>query len=356
MWVSVKGEDGEVIITDLEEPSDIIKLCEALVAIVPDANMKVTLPMLGHVALLRQILVEVNGGAKFWEKVDEQLSKLRTKYENDKKQISKAIAKVLKAATSASEVSMFAQMLKVTEMQALLSPAAAAFTIPKKLDNKIDVHSIRTLLSPTLCHYVKKAGGDTPSGIMKSLIQEHATTWGLTADNVDDKNQWGVVTTRVRTRLTDWRYEIKKVLCDAMWVSVKGEDGEVIITDLEEPSDIIKLCEALVAIVPDANMKVTLPMLGHVALLRQILVEVNGGAKFWEKVDEQLSKLRTKYENDKKQISKAIAKVLKAATSASEVSMFAQMLKVTEMQALLSPAAAAFTIPKKLDMYTAFEP
>ncbi|KAJ6532939.1 hypothetical protein B0H10DRAFT_2449622 [Mycena sp. CBHHK59/15] len=206
---------------------------------------------------------------------------------------------------------MLAQMLKVTEMQALLSPAAAAFTIPKKLDNKIDVHSIRTLLSPTLCHYVKKAGGDTPSGIMKSLIQEHATTWGLTADNVDDKNQWGVVTTRVRTRLTDWRYEIKKVLCDAMWVSVKGEDGEVIITDLEEPSDIIKLCEALVAIVPDANMKVTLPMLGHVALLRQILVEVNGGAKFWEKVDEQLSKLRTKYENDKKQISKAIAKVLK---------------------------------------------
>ncbi|KAJ6552712.1 hypothetical protein B0H10DRAFT_1968336 [Mycena sp. CBHHK59/15] len=140
---------------------------------------------------------------------------------------------------------MFAQMLKVTEMQALLSPAAAAFTIPKKLDNKIDVHSIRTLLSPTLCHYVKKAGGDTPSGIMKSLIQEHATTWGLTADNVDDKNQWGVVTTRVRTRLTDRRYEIKKVLCDAMWVSVKGEDGEVIITDLEEPSDIIKLCEAV---------------------------------------------------------------------------------------------------------------
>ncbi|KAJ6587851.1 hypothetical protein B0H10DRAFT_2233846 [Mycena sp. CBHHK59/15] len=43
----LKNKDGEVIITDLEEPSDIIKLCEALVAIVPDANMKVTLPMLG---------------------------------------------------------------------------------------------------------------------------------------------------------------------------------------------------------------------------------------------------------------------------------------------------------------------
>ncbi|KAJ6626093.1 hypothetical protein B0H10DRAFT_2000289 [Mycena sp. CBHHK59/15] len=161
-------------------------------------------------------------------------------------------------ASSASEVTMYAQLLKLTEMQALLTPAAAAFTIPKKLDNKIDVHSIWTLLSPTLCHYVKKAGGDTPSGIMK--------------------------------------------LCDGMWVSVKGEDGQVTITDLEEPCDIIKLCEALVAIVPDANVKVTLPMLGRVALLRQILVDV----------DEQLAKLRTKYENDEQLISKAIAKVLKA--------------------------------------------
>ncbi|KAJ6614514.1 hypothetical protein B0H10DRAFT_148494 [Mycena sp. CBHHK59/15] len=209
-------------------------------------------------------------------------------------------------ASSASEVTIYAQLLKLTEMQALLTPAAAAFTIPKKLDNKIDVHSIRTLLSPTLCHYVKKAGGDTPSGIMKSLVQEHASPWGLTVDVLDDKIQWGVVTTRIRTRLTDRRYKIKKVLCDAMWVSVKGEDGQVTITDLEEPCDIIKLCEALVAIVPDANVKVTLPMLGRVALLRQILVDVNSGAKFWEKVDEQLAKLRTKYENDEQLISKYV--------------------------------------------------
>ncbi|KAJ6556710.1 hypothetical protein B0H10DRAFT_2446302 [Mycena sp. CBHHK59/15] len=223
-----------------------------------------------------------------------------------------ALEDFAKMASSASEVTIYAQLLKLTEMQALLTPAAAAFTIPKKLDNKIDVHSIRTLLSPTLCHYVKKAGGDTPSGIMKSLVQEHASPWGLTVDVLDDKIQWGVVTTRIRTRLTDRRYKIKKVLCDAMWVSVKGEDGQVTITDLEEPCDIIKLCEALVAIVPDANVKVTLPMLGRVALLRQILVDVNSGAKFWEKVDEQLAKLRTKYENDEQLISKAIAKVLKA--------------------------------------------
>lgn len=56
-------------------------------------------------------------------------------------------------------------------------------------------------------------------------------------------------------------------LVDAVWVSVKSEDGEVTLTDREDPLDIIKLCEALVAIVPDADIKVTLPMLGRVAFL-----------------------------------------------------------------------------------------
>ncbi|KAJ6522639.1 hypothetical protein DFH09DRAFT_1421575 [Mycena vulgaris] len=216
-----------------------------------------------------------------------------------------------KTAGSASDVTMFAQLLKITEMQALFTSAAASFTVPKKLDHKIDIHSIRTMLSPSLAFYVKKAGGDTPSGIMKTLVQEHAGPWGLTPEALDDKASWGMVQTRIRTRLTDRRYEIKKVLCDGMWVTVKGEDGEVVVTDLEESFDIIKLCEALVAIVPDAGMKVTLPMLGRVALLRQVLVDVSGGSKFWEKVDEQLAFVREKYENDEARISKAIAKVLK---------------------------------------------
>jgi hypothetical protein len=68
-------------------------------------------------------------------------------------------------------------------MQALVIHANTPFTIPKQLDvcarnfsdqrryispqNKIDIHSIRTLLSSSLADYVKKSGGDTPSGIMK---------------------------------------------------------------------------------------------------------------------------------------------------------------------------------------------
>ncbi|KAF7344917.1 hypothetical protein MVEN_01654100 [Mycena venus] len=96
-----------------------------------------------------------------------------------------------KLATSASDVVMYAQMLKITDMQALVSPANIAFTISKQLDNKIDIHSMRTMLSPSLPFYVKKSGGDTPSGIMKTLILDHRTAWGVTPDVIDDKSKWG---------------------------------------------------------------------------------------------------------------------------------------------------------------------
>ncbi|KAJ7135242.1 hypothetical protein C8R43DRAFT_1132781 [Mycena crocata] len=187
----------------------------------------------------------------------------------------------------------------------------ATYVVSKKLDNKIDIHIFHTMMSLTLAFYVKKAGGDSPCGVMKSLIQEQSGTWGITYDAMEDKASWGVVVTRVRTHLTDRRYDIKKVLTDSIWVSVKTEDGAAVIENREDPLDIIKLCESLVGLVPDASLKVTLPMLGCVALLRQILVDVNGGPKFWEKVDEQLVMIRSKYEEDEAWISKAIGKVLK---------------------------------------------
>ncbi|KAJ7862874.1 hypothetical protein B0H14DRAFT_3610075 [Mycena olivaceomarginata] len=166
------------------------------------------------------------------------------------------------------------------------------------LKNKIDIHSMQTMLSPALTFYVKKAGGDSPSGIMKTLVQDHVSAWDLAPEVLEDKAQWGVMSSRVRTCLTDRRYEMKKVLVDGTWAIVKGKDGETIMSDLDDPMDIITLCEALIAIVPDAGLKVTLPMLGRVALLRQVLIDISGGSKYWEKVDEQLVLLRTKYEDD----------------------------------------------------------
>ncbi|KAJ7725016.1 hypothetical protein B0H14DRAFT_3899924 [Mycena olivaceomarginata] len=216
-----------------------------------------------------------------------------------------------KTATAVNEIKVYAQLLKITEMQALVRPLAANFVIPKKLDNKIDMHSFRTIMSPSLGYYVKKSGADSPSGIMKTLVLDHGAQWDVTNDIVDNKEQWGIISSRIRTRLTDRRYDIKKTIVDAMWTSVKTEDGEVVVTEREDPLDIIQLCEALIAIAPDAGVQVTLPMLGRVAVLRQVLIDNNGGLKFWEKVDEQLSMLREKHSNDESRISRAIAKVLK---------------------------------------------
>ncbi|KAJ7880220.1 hypothetical protein B0H13DRAFT_1891859 [Mycena leptocephala] len=49
---SIKTEDGDTSISDREDPPDIIKLCEALVDLVPDAGVKTTLPTLLRVAIL----------------------------------------------------------------------------------------------------------------------------------------------------------------------------------------------------------------------------------------------------------------------------------------------------------------
>lgn len=54
---------------------------------------------------------------------------------------------------------------------------------------------------------------------------------------------------------------------DSVWIVTKDEDGEPVLADREDPLDIIQLCEALVDLVPDAGIKVTLPMLGRVAML-----------------------------------------------------------------------------------------
>ncbi|KAJ7362678.1 hypothetical protein DFH08DRAFT_799698 [Mycena albidolilacea] len=238
-------------------------------------------------------------------------------------------------AESISQVKIFAQSLKVTELLLAVNPGTASTGLSKKTGEQDrcahvphrDVAHHRFLrqesghgqpqrdhegLRPSYTH----ARSIT---ILQAMIQDHANAWGITAEAIEDKAQWSNVTSRVRLCLTDCRYELKKVLSDSVWVAVKSEDGDMILTDREDPLDIIKLCEALVAIVPDADVNVTLPMLGRVALLvfyrnfalqshrmspqRQILIEVNTGMKFWEKVDEQLAALRVKYDHDKTRIS-----------------------------------------------------
>ncbi|KAJ6632089.1 hypothetical protein B0H10DRAFT_2250924 [Mycena sp. CBHHK59/15] len=199
-----------------------------------------------------------------------------------------------------TEILMFAHILKISEMQALTAPSAADFVILKKLE----------LMSPNISHYVKKSGADSPSGIVKSLIQDHASQWGITSEQIGEKTIWSTVMSHVHTHLTDQCYSIKKAIFNSLWVATKDDEGETTIEEREDPLDIIKLCEELVNIVPDADMKVTMPMLACVAILRQIIIDVSGSSKFWEKVDEELATLHN--EPDGKILSKNIVKVLKA--------------------------------------------
>ncbi|KAJ6609290.1 hypothetical protein B0H10DRAFT_2226036 [Mycena sp. CBHHK59/15] len=188
---------------------------------------------------------------------------------------------------------MFAHILKISEMQALTAPSAADFVILKKLESKLDIHSFCTLMSPNISHYVKKSRADSPSGIVKSLIQDHTSQLGITSEQIREKTIWSAVTSHHQESF-----------------ATKDDEGETTIEEREDPLDIIKLCEELVNIVPDADMKVRMPMLARVAILHQIIIDVLGGCKFWEKVDEELAMLRD--EPNEKILSKNIVKVLKA--------------------------------------------
>ncbi|KAJ7663583.1 hypothetical protein B0H17DRAFT_1211596 [Mycena rosella] len=162
-----------------------------------------------------------------------------------------------KDATSKSEVVIFGHVLHLEEMQALLVPTATSFVIPKKFENKLNIHGLRIMLSPTLYAYVKKAGTDSPSGIMKALIHAQTPHWGI----------WDPVSSRLCHHLTDHRYDIKKMITDSIWVSVQTEDRETTFTECE-----------------DATIKITLPMLGCVAILRQVLFDVGSTPKALSKL------------------------------------------------------------------------
>ncbi|KAJ7458803.1 hypothetical protein B0H11DRAFT_1924607 [Mycena galericulata] len=83
----------------LAQPQNIISLCETLVSMpsVKDALVPVTFDMLGRVAILRALLVLYPDETTYWEKVDARLLKIRTKADNDRAAISRAIGKMLKA-------------------------------------------------------------------------------------------------------------------------------------------------------------------------------------------------------------------------------------------------------------------
>ncbi|TFY58536.1 hypothetical protein EVG20_g8109 [Dentipellis fragilis] len=181
-----------------------------------------------------------------------------------------------------------------------LHPPEAIWMMPKNLESKIDSFAIIIVLCPTLSAYVEK---EVAVRLMMDLINRHPE-WGFTAAAKKNKQAMDAVLLRVQSKLTERRYDVKKIIKRTL---PAGDDtAEPAVQKNQSSADILSLCQALVKIYKGDELKVTVPMCGRVAFLRTVLSENPEDSRYWYRVDAELALLRTKYSGDPHSLSKIV--------------------------------------------------
>ncbi|KAJ7075234.1 hypothetical protein B0H15DRAFT_956639 [Mycena belliarum] len=214
-----------------------------------------------------------------------------------------------KASLEEQRLLTYGQLLKVSRQLATIHPPDAVYHIPAILKNKIAKHSARNVLSPFVSAY--KADDIALKQVSDVLLKYPG--WGFTKAVKADKTKLGRINKMIQKDLTDIRCDAKRIIGDSIWLP-SAPRAKRKFEKRQEPQNIISLCEALVSMpsVKSANIPVTFDMLGRVSFLRALLIKHPDETTYWEKVDARLVKIRTTAKNDKVEISKAIAKCLKA--------------------------------------------
>ncbi|KAJ7505956.1 hypothetical protein B0H11DRAFT_2220589 [Mycena galericulata] len=198
---------------------------------------------------------------------------------------------------------------KSPRLWCVINPPDATYTLSPLLKNKIGKHCARRMLSPAVLSY---KAGDLPLKQVQAILLKRPS-WGYTKAVKADKVKSKMINKTIQKDLTDLRCDIKKTIGDSMWLPSEPKAKRTF-EKLAQPQNIISLCETLVSMpsVKDALVPVTFDMLGRVAILRALLVLYPDETTYWEKVDARLLKIRTKADNDRAAISRAIGKMLKA--------------------------------------------
>ncbi|KAI9445691.1 hypothetical protein BJY52DRAFT_1420699 [Lactarius psammicola] len=174
------------------------------------------------------------------------------------------------------------------------------------LNKKIEEYVFRVLLRDDLPFYVKKK--EDVATVVQKILVEHPD-WGLTPKVHDNKVQFDIVMCRISERTNDRRSEFKRAISQSMYEAPTKAEPRACIP-LAKPQTIYELCKTLTKISPHINVKVSLGMLGRVAILRHVYKE-SPGRNFWNKVDDNLTAIRDQCNNDRRAISAAIQKILK---------------------------------------------
>ncbi|KAF7975165.1 hypothetical protein HWV62_10349 [Athelia sp. TMB] len=200
-------------------------------------------------------------------------------------------------------------MLKLQEKLVLIQPADSLYVISKSLADHIDRYTFSFLMCPTLPSYV----GKLVTNLVLDILEKNPAS-GWPVDIGHSKAKMDIIKTRVQTKLTERRNQMKAIILASLGVAAAGDTSTE--TTAMQPragsTTIVNLCENLVGIYKGVALKVTIQMCSRVAVLRDVAIS-SGNIKsgsFWPAVDKELQSVRDAYPLDPKKRSRIFAKNL----------------------------------------------
>ncbi|KAI0311551.1 hypothetical protein OF83DRAFT_1177451 [Amylostereum chailletii] len=206
-----------------------------------------------------------------------------------------------------------ARALKHEAQLSMLQPPDAMFVMSKALEakpvkqSKIDHFAFVTVLSPDLSAYTLN---NIPHKIILDLIDRHPE-WGMPPEVKTVKHQYDIVVKHVNTKLTEHRYDLKKVILSTL-PTTNGASALASLSNTQRPksTDVVDVCRALVSKGRKTTLEISVPMLVRVAFLRDTLVRNPSTNTFWEIVDRHLADLHEQFKDNPPGLSRHFGKVL----------------------------------------------
>ncbi|KZS91023.1 hypothetical protein SISNIDRAFT_487716 [Sistotremastrum niveocremeum HHB9708] len=200
----------------------------------------------------------------------------------------------------ANTVSLQSQLQVITKKLDDTVNAKAGFTIPKTLEDKIDVWVWKIILLPTLPAYQGVAG---PTPRLIDMIKTHK--WGFNPKPEDSKAHWKIVTKKVQDQFTQARYAIKQQIMNSFGAPASAEDPTIV-----GNLGIGDLCTNLARVNPEAQIVPDAALLARVAFLRSEILK-NKERDAWVVIDGELEKIREAFGKNEEKMSKMFKRLLK---------------------------------------------
>ncbi|KAJ7813265.1 hypothetical protein B0H14DRAFT_1443423 [Mycena olivaceomarginata] len=192
-----------------------------------------------------------------------------------------------------------ARLLAQEERLDTIQPAESVYHMSQKLQGKLDKTCFLVLVDHTIPAYLTS---DIPVKRVQTHLEKYPS-FGWTAEIKADKTKTKVILTRVRTKLTHGRNNIKNLLEK----SIGTVDADGVRHDYV---DLYKLASNILGlgsrVAPDT--KLSLDFCVRVALLRA-KVQESPGQDYWNKVDEYLEQVRVKKDNNAVRIAEVFGQI-----------------------------------------------